>query len=255
VRFRTRRLLSKIFLAGQFLVLASVLSAGQEKTALTRLVELPRQGSPLFLEGDIKHGTNHVYSFNGQKGQHLALQLKASGDLVFKIQTPNALITKDSVDHWEGNLPESGLFTIEIRYRSPVGSETTRAHYNLVVFSGRSSPNETRTTLTRQVEVHNDWQRPEIKEFIEPGTSHMYGFTGRAGQTLDLQMKVAGNARASIYAPSGGSTLEGANMIYHWHGELPADGKYTITVTAPAAVGGPHSRPRRIRYSLSLRVS
>jgi len=72
-----------------------------------------------------------------------------------------------------------------------------------------------------------------VKNTVRLCTSHEYRLRARTGQTMSVNLATGGRTSFTVVAP-GGDTLEGADGVKSWSGELPADGRYSIQIGTDA---------------------
>ena len=72
-----------------------------------------------------------------------------------------------------------------------------------------------------------------IKETIRLCTGHEYRLRARAGQMMTLNLATGKRTSFTLSAPSG-DTVEGADGVNDWSGELPQTGDYIINIGTDA---------------------
>jgi len=72
-----------------------------------------------------------------------------------------------------------------------------------------------------------------IKDTVRLCTSHEYTLRASAGQTMSLNLATGKRTSFTLSAPSG-DTLEGADGVKNWSGELPETGDYVISIGTDA---------------------
>jgi hypothetical protein len=72
-----------------------------------------------------------------------------------------------------------------------------------------------------------------IKDTVRLCTSHEYRLRARAGQTMTVHLAAGKRTSFTLQAPSG-DTVEGADGVNDWNGELPQTGEYVITIGTDA---------------------
>ncbi|MGH9941443.1 MAG: hypothetical protein ACRD9R_03670 [Pyrinomonadaceae bacterium] len=88
----------------------------QDRTTLTRRVQFGRGRTTAVIKNTIRRGTNHHYLLGARAGQTMIVHLvgKQTGFTVYTPDGGAAIEAADGVKDWEGTLPESGDYTIEI---------------------------------------------------------------------------------------------------------------------------------------------
>ncbi len=71
-----------------------------------------------------------------------------------------------------------------------------------------------------------------IKDTVRLCTSHEYRLRARAGQTMSIHLAAGRKTSFTLQSPSG--TVEGADGVKDWSGELPDTGAYTIQIGTDA---------------------
>ncbi len=71
-----------------------------------------------------------------------------------------------------------------------------------------------------------------IKDTVRLCTSHEYTLRARAGQTMTVHLATGRKTSFTLQGPSG--TVEGADGVKDWSGELPEGGDYTINIGTDA---------------------
>ena len=72
-----------------------------------------------------------------------------------------------------------------------------------------------------------------IRDTIRVCFSHEYRLRARAGQTMSVNLATGRRTSLTVSAPTAG-TLEGADGVKTWSGELPEDGEYSIQIGTDA---------------------
>ena len=72
-----------------------------------------------------------------------------------------------------------------------------------------------------------------IKDTVRLCTSHEYTLRARAGQMMTLNLATGKRTSFTLSAPSG-DTVEGADGVKDWSGELPQTGDYVIAIGTDA---------------------
>lgn len=99
-----------------FFSAATVLPGAAQDRAIHQTLRFARGTSHAELHKHIVRGTSHVYHFRARRGQYLAAILKTGPHTSFTIYSiKSGQIEKaDGVTEWDGKLPETGEYFIEI---------------------------------------------------------------------------------------------------------------------------------------------
>ena len=71
-----------------------------------------------------------------------------------------------------------------------------------------------------------------IKDTVRLCTGHEYRLRARAGQTMSVHLATGRKTSFTLQSPSG--TVEGADGVKDWSGELPESGDYVIIIGTDA---------------------
>jgi hypothetical protein len=71
-----------------------------------------------------------------------------------------------------------------------------------------------------------------IKDTVRLCTSHEYSLRASAGQTMSVHLATGKKTSFTVQSPSG--TIEDADGVKDWSGELPEAGEYVITIGTDA---------------------
>ena len=97
------------------------------------------------------------------------------------------------------------------------------------------SPAQCRGTdraITRQVNFARGRTTAVIKDRVRLCTSHEWVLRARGGQTMTVHIATGKKTSFTVQGPSG--TIEGADGVRDWSGELPENGDYIIIVGTDA---------------------
>jgi hypothetical protein len=72
-----------------------------------------------------------------------------------------------------------------------------------------------------------------IKDTVRLCTSHEYRLRARSGQTMSVNLATGRRTSFTISSPAG-DTIEGADGVKDWSGELPQTGEYVISIGTDA---------------------
>ena len=87
--------------------------------------------------------------------------------------------------------------------------------------------------IQKQVRFGRGRMTAVIKDTVRLCTSHEYTLRASAGQTMSLNLATGKRTSFTLQAPSG-DTLEGADGVKDWSGELPESGDYVIQIGTDA---------------------
>lgn len=86
--------------------------------------------------------------------------------------------------------------------------------------------------ITRQVNFARGRTTAVIKETVRLCTSHEWVLRARGGQTMTVHIATGKKTSFTVQGPSG--TIEDADGVKDWSGELPENGEYIIIVGTDA---------------------
>ena len=86
--------------------------------------------------------------------------------------------------------------------------------------------------VTRQVNFARGRTTAVIKDRVRLCTSHEWVLRARGGQTMTVHIATGKKTSFTVQGPSG--TIEGADGVLDWSGELPENGDYIIIVGTDA---------------------
>jgi hypothetical protein len=84
-------------------------------------------------------------------------------------------------------------------------------------------------TIPKQIRFARGRTTAVIKDTVKLCTSHEYRLRARAGQMMTLNLATGKRTSFTLSAPSG-DTVEGADGVKDWSGELPQTGDYVINI-------------------------
>ncbi len=87
--------------------------------------------------------------------------------------------------------------------------------------------------IPKQVRFARGRTTAVIKDTVRLCTSHEYTLRASAGQTMSLNLATGRRTSFTLQAPSG-DTLEGADGVKNWSGELPETGDYVVSIGTDA---------------------
>ena len=86
--------------------------------------------------------------------------------------------------------------------------------------------------ITRQVNFARGRTTAVIKNTVRLCTSHEWVLRARGGQTMTVHIATGNKTSFTVQGPSG--TIEDADGVKDWSGELPENGEYIIVVGTDA---------------------
>ena len=86
--------------------------------------------------------------------------------------------------------------------------------------------------VTRQVNFARGRTTAVIKDRVRLCTSHEWVLRARGGQTMTVHLVAGRKTSFTVQSPSG--TVEGADGVRDWSGELPENGDYHIIIGTDA---------------------
>jgi hypothetical protein len=86
--------------------------------------------------------------------------------------------------------------------------------------------------ITRRVDFARGRTTTVVKNTVRLCTSHEWVLRARAGQTMSVHLATGKRTSFTLQSPSG--TIEDADGVKDWSGELPETGEYTIVVGTDA---------------------
>ena len=196
-------------------------------------IEFPANSISTAIQGNLDNQILKHYSLRAFQGQIMTVALEGTGVTMSLLNSQRQGIDTAAYQthNWAGQLPEDDNYIIRVAgsgaYRLEVAitplPEAAQAQ------SITLAPKATGTTLKGQA---------------GPTQPKRYRFTAKRGQVLSIQT-LQGSIQMKIIAPTGQSLAGSlANQPQKWHGPLPADGNFTLEVSA--------ARPEK--FILSLRI-
>jgi hypothetical protein len=88
-------------------------------------------------------------------------------------------------------------------------------------------------SITKQIRFGRGRTTAVVKDTVRLCTSHEYHLRARSGQTMSLNLATGKRTSFTLQSPSG-DTVEGADGVKNWSGELPATGDYVIIIGTDA---------------------
>lgn len=91
-------------------------STAQDRTTVRKRVVFEKGRTSTVIKNTIRKGTNHHYLLRAREGQTMIIHLvaKQSGLTVYTPNEGPAIEAADGVMDWEGTLPETGEYIIEV---------------------------------------------------------------------------------------------------------------------------------------------
>lgn len=87
--------------------------------------------------------------------------------------------------------------------------------------------------IPKQVRFGRGRTTAVIKDTVRLCTSHEYTLRAKAGQSMSLNLATGRRTSFTLRSPSG-DTLEGADGVKDWSGELPETGDYVVSIGTDA---------------------
>jgi hypothetical protein len=87
--------------------------------------------------------------------------------------------------------------------------------------------------IPKQVRFGRGRTTAVIRDTVRLCTSHEYTLRAKAGQTMSLNLATGRRTSFTLRSPSG-DTLEGADGVKDWSGELPETGDYVVSIGTDA---------------------
>lgn len=108
--------------------LANIFPAQAQDRAIHQTLRFARGTSHADVNRRITRGTSHVYHFRARRGQYMAVVLKTGKNTSLSVYSVKSgqIDNADGVTEWDGTLPDTGEYIIEI------GTDRT-ADYSLMV--------------------------------------------------------------------------------------------------------------------------
>jgi len=108
--------------------LASTFTAQAQDRAVHRTLRFASGTNHVYVNRRIGRGTSHVYHLRARRGQYMAVVLKTGKNTSLSVYSVESgqIDNADGVTEWDGMLPDTGEYVIEI------GTDRT-ADYSLMV--------------------------------------------------------------------------------------------------------------------------
>ncbi|UBF27709.1 protein kinase [Kovacikia minuta CCNUW1] len=178
------------------------------------------------------------YIISAQQGQQLSVSVGGEGVLMTILGPNRQAIGNDAqrVSFWQGSLPFSGDYYIQLRPVQGLNRSDYRLDVNL-----RSAPQPSPSpTFSPEPSPPNiDTQRVNfppgttgtvVSDWANPNVTKRYLVNARRGQVLNVRV-LSGAVTLNIRYPSG-RLIEDASNVLSWESELPRRGDYKIDVIA-----------------------
>ena len=177
------------------------------------------------------------YIVSAQQGQQLSVAIGGEGVLMTVLGPNRQPLSQDSqrVSYWQGTLPYSGDYYIQLKpvkgldrsdYRLDVNLKNTPQPSPDPTFSPSPSP----TIDTQRVQFPSGTTGTTVSDQSNPSVTKRYLVNARRGQILSVRV-LNGSVTLNIRYP-GGRLVEGAANVLSWESELPRGGDYKIDVIA-----------------------
>jgi hypothetical protein len=124
IKFIRQIAICAVFLASS----AIIFPAQAQDRAIHRTLRFASGTSHTDINRHIRRGTSHIYHFRARRGQYMAVVLKTGKNTSLSVYSLNSgqIENADGVTEWDGTLPDTGEYIIEI------GTDRT-ADYSLIV--------------------------------------------------------------------------------------------------------------------------
>lgn len=124
IKFIRQIAVCTVFLANS----AIILPAQAQDRAIHRTLRFASGTSHVYVNKRIARGTSHVYHLRARRGQYMAVVLKTGNNTSLSVYSVKSgqIDNADGVTEWDGTLPDTGEYVIEI------GTDRT-ADYSLMV--------------------------------------------------------------------------------------------------------------------------
>ena len=207
-------------------------------------------GQSKTLSGSLRNNETVNYKLQGEAGQVLKVSLAGEGVLLTVLDGQGSPLDSSAqrVLSWQGTLPNSGEYTVQLRPVQGLSQSNYQLEASLssapapspppTLPDGESPstppPNATpKPTMTEQrVQIPPGQARVLVAGQVNPEQGRRYVVNARAGQTMTLDLpKVTGPVTFDIRGP-GGELIPDASRVISWQGQLSQDGDYTIDVTS-----------------------
>lgn len=212
------------------------------------------------VEGNMRDGDTVNYPLVAEAGQILDVAVENEGVLLSVLDASGERIARNAerVARWEGEIPESGEYRIQLR---PVPGEPDRDYQLRVTLSSPPEPEPVDPTPTEPIEPVEPIEPPVDPEPVEPeppvqpdiqtqrvsfptgansvlvannvgpGQVRRYSVNAREGQILTV-IVLDGAVAFDVLMP-GGEMVADAAGLQRWEGFLPVGGDYSVDVVAP----------------------
>ncbi len=229
--------------------------APQSTTASARLALQP--GKSLLRSGTLKANSTVNYIIRGEQNERLSATLAGEGVLMTVIAPDQNPVSDQAVrvQRWDGKLPLSGEYTLQLR---PVKG-VSNSDYKLTINSEvPPTPTPTPTpaptptpTSTQPVEYQSEsvslpggLGSIELLGRTSPRQIQRYLVNVKKGQTLAVKVPQTVAASVDVRYPNG-KLIPDASGAKVWQAIVPRDGVYKIDVIAP----------KRTDFALNISVS
>lgn len=188
-------------------------------------------------EGSLKANAIMDYTFRGEQGQQLSATLAENGILLTVLGPNQQPIDAGAirVTHYQGALPFSGDYTIELSSVQGIAESNYQLNFRLEN-QGQPLPTTPTTTAAANIDVEQLnftlGETRKVSGHVKPQQLKRYLVNAQAGQTLSVTVK--GNAVTLDIRDPNGQLIENASKLQSWKAQLPSSGNYQIDVTAVA---------------------
>ncbi len=206
----------------------------QATTANSRLTLSP--GQSLTRNGNIKANSTVNYIIRGQQNERLSAALAGEGVLMTVIAPDQNPISDQAVrvQRWDGKLPLSGPYTIQLR---PVKG-VSNSDFKLTLSTEKPATPTPSPTPTQPVEYQSEQVSlpgglgsQELLGRTSPQQIKRYLISVKKGQNLSVQVPQAVDASVDVRYPNG-KLIPDASGAKVWQAKVASDGEYKIDVIA-----------------------
>ena len=211
-------------------------------------------GRSTSINGGLNAGETINYRIAGEEAQTLTAALDGD-DVLLTVLGPDGEVVEDAerVKTWEGALPMTGEYTVQISNVAGVEESTFRLTVNLESAADDTTddpdnpdvgdqpdPEEPEEPETPQAEI----QRSRV-QFPQDGTEAVlannvdrdlirrYVVNGAEGQVLSVQLSnMSGPVTMEVRLPTG-EVIPNAARVLFWQGQLSVSGDYFVDVSSP----------------------
>lgn len=224
-------------------------STPQSTTSNSRLTLNP--GQSISRSGNIRANSTVNYIIRGTQNERLSAALAGEGVLMTVIAPDQNPISDEAVrvQRWDGKLPLSGEYTIQLR---PVKG-VSNSDFKLTISTEKTttptpSPSPTPTQpvdyQSEKVSLPDGLGSQKLVGTTSPRQVKRYLINVKKGQNLSVEVPQAVDASVDVRYPDG-KLIPDASGAKYWQAKVPRDGVYRIDVIAS----------KKTNYELNVSVS